>query len=145
MVFINNKCVMNVLLFPAFKTSLDPTRILSRPADAEIVSGTTAQLICQAECDKSLRDSFQLVWRKDGNDIPLSAEENSRSVAGCCREASVFAFVLFIYLCAPGSVQQGGLWIFDDNLVWRWARKHLISFLYVIHISGTLWPMVCCG
>lgn len=89
-----------MLLFPAFKTSLDPTRILSRPADAEVVSGTTAQLICQAECDKSLRDSFELVWKKDGHDIPLSAEENSRLVAGCCRgeqrRACLPLFRLFI-------------------------------------------------
>lgn len=71
---------MKTLLFPAFKTSLDPTRIVSGPTDAEVVSGTTAQLICQAEYDKSLQDSFELVWRKGGDDIPLSAEENSRSV-----------------------------------------------------------------
>lgn len=73
---------MNVLLFPTFKTSLDPTRIVSGPRDAEVMSGATAQLICQAEYDKSLQDSFVLVWRKDGDDIPLSVEENSRSV-GC--------------------------------------------------------------
>lgn len=69
-----------MLLFPLFQTSLDPTRIVSGPTDAEVVSGTTAQLVCQAEYDKSLQDSFALVWRKDGADIPLSAEENSRLV-----------------------------------------------------------------
>ncbi|CAG07561.1 unnamed protein product, partial [Tetraodon nigroviridis] len=56
----------------------DPTRIVSGPRDAEVMSGATAQLICQAEYDKSLQDSFVLVWRKDGDDIPLSVEENSR-------------------------------------------------------------------
>uniref|UniRef100_H3DCJ6 Cell adhesion molecule L1-like b n=1 Tax=Tetraodon nigroviridis TaxID=99883 RepID=H3DCJ6_TETNG len=50
----------------------DPTRIVSGPRDAEVMSGATAQLICQAEYDKSLQDSFVLVWRKDGDDIPLS-------------------------------------------------------------------------
>lgn len=67
-------------LFPAFETCPDPTRIVSGPTDAEVVSGTTAQLICQAEYDKSLQEAFELVWRKDGDDIPLSAEENSRLV-----------------------------------------------------------------
>lgn len=66
----------------AFVSSLDPTRIVSRPQDAEVISGTTAQLICQAEYDKSLQDSFELVWRKDGGDTPLSVKENSRWV-GC--------------------------------------------------------------
>uniref|UniRef100_A0A674MIY2 Neural cell adhesion molecule L1-like protein n=1 Tax=Takifugu rubripes TaxID=31033 RepID=A0A674MIY2_TAKRU len=56
----------------------DPTRIISRPQDAEVVSGTTAQLNCLAEYDKSLQDSFELVWRKDGEDIPLAVQENSR-------------------------------------------------------------------
>ncbi|XP_074501239.1 cell adhesion molecule L1-like a isoform X10 [Sebastes fasciatus] len=56
----------------------DPTKIVSPPQDVQIVSGTTAQLTCQAEYDKSLRDTFEVVWRKDGEEIPLSFEENSR-------------------------------------------------------------------
>lgn len=56
----------------------DPTKIVVPPQDVQFVSGTTAQLTCQAEFDKSLRGSFEVVWRKDGEEIPLSSEENSR-------------------------------------------------------------------
>ncbi|XP_049437094.1 neural cell adhesion molecule L1-like protein isoform X1 [Epinephelus fuscoguttatus] len=56
----------------------DPTKIVFPPQDMQIVSGTTAQLMCQAEYDKSLRGSFEVVWRKDGEEIPLSFEGNSR-------------------------------------------------------------------
>ncbi|KAL7398449.1 hypothetical protein ABVT39_010228 [Epinephelus coioides] len=56
----------------------DPTKIVLPPQDMQIVSGTTAQLMCQAEYDKSLRGSFEVVWRKDGEEIPLSFEGNSR-------------------------------------------------------------------
>nr|XP_046252803.1 neural cell adhesion molecule L1-like protein isoform X3 [Scatophagus argus] len=59
----------------------DRTRIVSPPQDAQIVSGTTAQLMCRAEYDKSLRGSFEVLWRKDGDEIPLSSEENSRYFA----------------------------------------------------------------
>lgn len=61
--------------------SLEPTNIVDPPQDVQIVSGTTAQLMCQAEYDKSLQDTFEVVWRKDGEEIPLSFEENSRYVA----------------------------------------------------------------
>lgn len=56
----------------------DPTKIVYPPQDVQIISGTTAQLICQAELDKSLLGSFEVVWRKDGEEIPLSSEETSR-------------------------------------------------------------------
>lgn len=56
----------------------DPTKIVSPPQDVSIISGTTAQFKCQAEYDKSLQGSFEMVWRKDGEEIPLSFEENSR-------------------------------------------------------------------
>uniref|UniRef100_A0A8C9YVK2 Neural cell adhesion molecule L1-like protein n=1 Tax=Sander lucioperca TaxID=283035 RepID=A0A8C9YVK2_SANLU len=56
----------------------DPTKIVIPPQDVQIISGTTAQLMCQAEYDKSLRGAFEVVWRKDGEEIPLSFEENSR-------------------------------------------------------------------
>ncbi|XP_078026250.1 cell adhesion molecule L1-like a isoform X8 [Epinephelus lanceolatus] len=56
----------------------DPTKIVFPPQDMQIVSGRTAQLMCQAEYDKSLRGSFEVVWRKDGEEIPLSFEGNSR-------------------------------------------------------------------
>ncbi|XP_028438135.1 cell adhesion molecule L1-like a isoform X3 [Perca flavescens] len=56
----------------------DPTKIVIPPQDLQIISGTTAQLKCQAEYDKSLRGAFEVVWRKDGEEIPLSFEEHSR-------------------------------------------------------------------
>ncbi|XP_040008517.1 neural cell adhesion molecule L1-like protein isoform X3 [Xiphias gladius] len=55
----------------------DPTKIVDPPQDVQVISGTTAQLMCQAEHDKSLRSTFEVVWRKDGEEIPLSFEENS--------------------------------------------------------------------
>lgn len=72
-------CFMYALLSLAFSfISLDPTKIVIPPQDVQIISGTTAQLMCQAEYDKSLRGAFEVVWRKDGEEIPLSFEENSR-------------------------------------------------------------------
>ncbi|XP_039656371.1 neural cell adhesion molecule L1-like protein [Perca fluviatilis] len=56
----------------------DPTKIVIPPQDLQIISGTTAQLKCQAEYDKSLQGAFEVVWRKDGEEIPLSFEEHSR-------------------------------------------------------------------
>ncbi|XP_036961137.1 neural cell adhesion molecule L1-like protein isoform X2 [Acanthopagrus latus] len=58
----------------------DPTKIVGPPQDAQVISGTTAQLKCQTEYDESLRGSFEVVWRKDGEELPLSFEENSRYV-----------------------------------------------------------------
>ncbi|XP_041655398.1 neural cell adhesion molecule L1-like protein isoform X2 [Cheilinus undulatus] len=55
-----------------------PTRIVIPPQDVEIISGTTAQLTCQAEFDRSLQGTFEVVWRKDEDEIPLSFEGNSR-------------------------------------------------------------------
>ncbi|XP_062420070.1 neural cell adhesion molecule L1-like protein isoform X1 [Pungitius pungitius] len=56
----------------------DSTKIVYAPQDMRIISGTTAQLMCRAEVDKSLLGAFEVVWRKDGEKIPLSSEENSR-------------------------------------------------------------------
>uniref|UniRef100_A0A3Q1F4M0 Neural cell adhesion molecule L1-like protein n=1 Tax=Acanthochromis polyacanthus TaxID=80966 RepID=A0A3Q1F4M0_9TELE len=56
----------------------DPTKIVVAPQDVEIVSGTTAQLTCHAEHDKSLQDSFKVDWMKDGKEIVLSSETDSR-------------------------------------------------------------------
>lgn len=68
------------LSLPFFK-SLDPTKIVAPPQDMQVISGTRAQLTCQAEYDKSLRGSFEVVWRKDGQEIAPPFEENSRWVA----------------------------------------------------------------
>lgn len=69
---------MYVLLFLAIFLSLDPTEIVDPPQDAQIISGTTAQFVCQAAYDKSLKGSFEVIWRKDGQEISLSFEENSK-------------------------------------------------------------------
>lgn len=60
----------------------DPTKIVNPPRDMQIISGTTARLMCQAEYDKSLQGPFEVMWRKDGEEIPLSFEENSRYFVG---------------------------------------------------------------
>nr|XP_020471233.1 neural cell adhesion molecule L1-like protein [Monopterus albus] len=56
----------------------DSTKIVAPPQDVHVISGTTAQLICQAQYDKNLESSFEVVWRKDGEEILLSLEKNSR-------------------------------------------------------------------
>lgn len=61
-----------------FLLSSDPTKIVGPPQDAQVISGTTAQLKCQTEYDESLQGSFEVVWRRDGEELPLSFEENSR-------------------------------------------------------------------
>ncbi|XP_070401253.1 cell adhesion molecule L1-like a isoform X9 [Nothobranchius furzeri] len=55
----------------------DVTKIVGRPQDVQIISGTSAQLMCQVEYDESLRDTFEVVWRKD-EEILLSSEEDPR-------------------------------------------------------------------
>lgn len=56
----------------------DPTKIIEPPQDMQITSGATAKLMCQAEYDKSLQGVFEMLWRKDGEKIPLSSEIDSR-------------------------------------------------------------------
>ncbi|XP_061690244.1 neural cell adhesion molecule L1-like protein isoform X2 [Syngnathoides biaculeatus] len=60
----------------------DPTHIVNGPQDKQVISGTTAQLTCQAEYDKSLEDSFEVLWIKDGEKMTLSTEEESRYFVG---------------------------------------------------------------
>ncbi|KAM6980798.1 neural cell adhesion molecule L1-like protein [Aplochiton taeniatus] len=48
----------------------DPTRILEGPEDQHILIGSTAQLACRAEYDKSFTDDFEILWEKD--DVPIS-------------------------------------------------------------------------
>ncbi|XP_051906770.1 neural cell adhesion molecule L1-like protein isoform X5 [Hippocampus zosterae] len=60
----------------------DPTHIINGPQDMQVISGTTAQLMCQAEYDKSLADSFQVVWIKDGEEMTFPTEEPSRYFLG---------------------------------------------------------------
>ncbi|XP_047439090.1 neural cell adhesion molecule L1-like protein isoform X3 [Mugil cephalus] len=56
----------------------DPTRIVVTPEDQQILIGTTAQLSCRAEYDKSFSNDFELLWEKDDMEIGLNYTENSR-------------------------------------------------------------------
>ncbi|XP_040890301.1 neural cell adhesion molecule L1-like protein isoform X2 [Toxotes jaculatrix] len=56
----------------------DPTRITVAPEDQQILIGTTAQLSCLAEYDKSFSNDFELLWEKDDMEITLNYTENSR-------------------------------------------------------------------
>ncbi|XP_063330848.1 neural cell adhesion molecule L1-like protein isoform X2 [Pelmatolapia mariae] len=56
----------------------DPTRIVVAPEDQRILIGTTAQLSCLAEYDKSFSNDFELLWEKDDMEIALNYTENSR-------------------------------------------------------------------
>ncbi|KAM8867416.1 neural cell adhesion molecule L1-like protein isoform 2-T3 [Synchiropus picturatus] len=56
----------------------DPTRIVLPPEDLQILIGSTAQLSCLAEYDKSFSDDFQLLWEKDGVEIAFNYTENPR-------------------------------------------------------------------
>lgn len=56
----------------------DPTRIVVPPEDLRILKGTTAQLSCLTEYDKSFSNDFELLWEKDDMAIALNYTENSR-------------------------------------------------------------------
>lgn len=56
----------------------DPTRIVVASEDMQILIGTTAQLSCLAEYDKSFSNDFELLWGKDDEEIAFNDTENSR-------------------------------------------------------------------
>ncbi|XP_054472345.1 neural cell adhesion molecule L1-like protein [Anoplopoma fimbria] len=56
----------------------DPTRIMAAQEDLQVLIGTTAQLSCLAEYDKSFSNDFELLWEKDDVAIGLNHTENSR-------------------------------------------------------------------
>ncbi|XP_068451366.1 neural cell adhesion molecule L1-like protein isoform X2 [Clinocottus analis] len=56
----------------------DPTRIVAAQEDQQILMGTTAQLSCLAEYDKSFSNDFEILWEKDDMAIGLNHTENSR-------------------------------------------------------------------
>uniref|UniRef100_A0A3Q2D1W7 Neural cell adhesion molecule L1 n=1 Tax=Cyprinodon variegatus TaxID=28743 RepID=A0A3Q2D1W7_CYPVA len=58
----------------------EPTKIVVPPQDAQIISGTSARLMCQPVYDRSLQDTFEVIWRKDGEEIFRSPEESSRYI-----------------------------------------------------------------
>ncbi|XP_005733002.1 cell adhesion molecule L1-like a isoform X8 [Pundamilia nyererei] len=65
----------------------DATKIVDPPQNTQVDSGKLAKLMCKTEYDASLQDTFELVWRKENKEIPLSSEKNSRySVKGAMLE-----------------------------------------------------------
>ncbi|XP_031582291.1 neural cell adhesion molecule L1-like protein isoform X4 [Oreochromis aureus] len=65
----------------------DATKIVSPPLNTQVDSGKLAKLMCETEYDASLQDTFELVWRKDNKEIPLSSDKTSRySVKGAMLE-----------------------------------------------------------
>uniref|UniRef100_A0A8C6U5P1 Neural cell adhesion molecule L1 n=1 Tax=Neogobius melanostomus TaxID=47308 RepID=A0A8C6U5P1_9GOBI len=56
----------------------DPTRIVVGPEEQQILIGTTSQLSCLAEYDKSFSNDFELLWEKDDMEIGLNYTENPR-------------------------------------------------------------------
>ncbi|XP_029288192.1 neural cell adhesion molecule L1-like protein isoform X2 [Cottoperca gobio] len=58
----------------------DPTRIVEALEDLQVLIGTTAQLSCLAEYDKSFTNDFELLWEKDEMEISLNYTENLRYI-----------------------------------------------------------------
>ncbi|XP_063767625.1 neural cell adhesion molecule L1-like protein isoform X2 [Eleginops maclovinus] len=56
----------------------DPTRIVVAQEDLQVLVGTTAQLSCLTQYDKSFTNDFELLWEKDDIPITLNYTENSR-------------------------------------------------------------------
>ncbi|XP_019735093.1 neural cell adhesion molecule L1-like protein isoform X1 [Hippocampus comes] len=56
----------------------DPTRITVAPEDQQVLIGTTAQLSCLAQYDKSFINDFRLLWQKDDADMGFNYTESSR-------------------------------------------------------------------
>uniref|UniRef100_A0A674D6P8 Neural cell adhesion molecule L1-like protein n=1 Tax=Salmo trutta TaxID=8032 RepID=A0A674D6P8_SALTR len=75
----------------------DSTQIVEPPQDLHILSGTTAQLTCQAEYDISLRNEFQIVWSKDGEEIPPFTEQSSILLVTTFSVHSIFISEWLIY------------------------------------------------
>ncbi|KAL4655901.1 neural cell adhesion molecule L1-like protein [Arapaima gigas] len=55
----------------------DPTQIVEPPQDLRVFRGATAQLTCQAEYDRSLRDSFDILWEKNSAELPLNLSQST--------------------------------------------------------------------
>ncbi|XP_017161472.1 neural cell adhesion molecule L1-like protein isoform X2 [Poecilia reticulata] len=56
----------------------DPTKIVAPPQDVQISSGKLARLMCRSEYDRSLQGTFEVIWRKDGEEIFRSSENSFR-------------------------------------------------------------------
>uniref|UniRef100_A0A8D0C8I5 Neural cell adhesion molecule L1-like protein n=1 Tax=Scleropages formosus TaxID=113540 RepID=A0A8D0C8I5_SCLFO len=61
----------------AITAILDIKGRVEPPQDLRVLRGTTAQLTCQAEYDRSLRGSFGILWEKDGAELVLNLTEST--------------------------------------------------------------------
>lgn len=77
----------------------DQTKIVTPPQDMQIVSGTAAQLMCQAQFDESLHRSFEVTWMKDDEEIPLNFEEKYRLTGGTLQIMNVNLSDQGVYTC----------------------------------------------
>lgn len=77
----------------------DQTKIMTPPQDMQVVSGTAAQLMCQAQFDESLRSSFEVTWMKDDEEIPLNFEEKYSLTHGTLQIMNVNLNDQGIYTC----------------------------------------------
>uniref|UniRef100_A0A665VT42 Cell adhesion molecule L1-like b n=1 Tax=Echeneis naucrates TaxID=173247 RepID=A0A665VT42_ECHNA len=101
---IDSLVVSNVVL-----PMKDPTRIAVAPEDQQILMGTTAQLSCMAEYDKSFSNDFELLWEKDGVEIDgilqiINVSHRDQGVYTCVARTPVdqdMASVLLMVLDAP--------------------------------------------
>lgn len=123
-------------IFPTGFVFLDPTHIVNGPQDMQVISGTTAQLMCQAEYDKSLADSFQVVWIKDGEEMTFSTEEHSRFADAVFPSIGSWSYVLlstrtswkafmFRYFVGDGMLQIMNVNLNDEGVYTCMARTHL--------------------
>ncbi|XP_020785280.2 neural cell adhesion molecule L1-like protein isoform X2 [Boleophthalmus pectinirostris] len=77
----------------------DPTKIVTLPQDTQVISGTAAQLMCGAEFDKSLENSFEVTWMKDDEEIPLNFEEKYFLTKGMLQIMNVNLSDQGVYTC----------------------------------------------
>lgn len=77
----------------------DQTKIVNPPQDMQVVSGTAAQLTCQAQFDESLKGSFEVTWMKDEEEIPLIFEEKYSLIDGMLQIMKVNLSDQGIYTC----------------------------------------------
>uniref|UniRef100_A0A667X695 Cell adhesion molecule L1-like b n=1 Tax=Myripristis murdjan TaxID=586833 RepID=A0A667X695_9TELE len=85
----------------------DSTKIRDPPQDMQIISGTTAQLRCQVDCDDTLVKTLEMIWLKDGEEIPLAFMENFKYVACMLQIMNVNQSDQGVYTCiAKTSLDQ---------------------------------------
>ncbi|NWU89723.1 NCHL1 protein, partial [Upupa epops] len=58
----------------------DATSVAVTPKDPRVLKSHSIALRCQSDYDPHLKHSFQLSWRKDGDELPLSSMEDGRII-----------------------------------------------------------------